>query len=127
MIRAKHNIRHDGLAYKKGAIIEGLSKDENERLVKLKAAEFIITPQEELQKQRVKNDFKEIPPEQFEELRAALDDLYNAEELKREAIEAGVDLTDATRKAEVIAAIINQGKADELLEDDDSNGDNDGE
>lgn len=38
MIRAKHNIRHDGVAYKKGAIIEGLTKDENERLVKLKAA-----------------------------------------------------------------------------------------
>lgn len=122
MIRAKHNIRHDGVAYKKGAIIEGLTKDENERLVKLKAAEFIITPQEELQKQKVKNSFKEIPPEQFEELRAALDDLYNAEELKREAVEAGVDLTDATRKAEVIAAIINQGKADELLEDEDNDG-----
>lgn len=122
MIRAKHNIRHDGVAYKKGAIIEGLTKDENERLVKLKAAEFIITPQEELQKQKVTNSFKEIPPEQFEELRAALDDLYNAEELKREAVEAGVDLTDATRKAEVIAAIINQGKADELLEDEDNDG-----
>jgi len=122
MIRAKHNIRHDGVAYKKGAIIEGLTKDENERLVKLKAAEFIITPQEELQKQKVTNSFKEIPPEQFEELRAALDDLYNAEELKREAVEAGVDLTDTTRKAEVIAAIINQGKADELLEDEDNNG-----
>ena len=122
MIRAKHNIRHDGVAYKKGAIIEGLTKVENERLVKLKAAEFIITPQEELQKQKVTNSFKEIPPEQFEELRAALDDLYNAEELKREAIEAGVDLTDATRKAEVIAAIINQGKADELLEDEDNDG-----
>lgn len=122
MIRAKHNIRHDGVAYKKGAIIEGLTKDENERLVKLKAAEFIITPQEELQKQKVTNSFKEIPLEQFEELRAALDDLYNAEELKREAVEAGVDLTDATRKAEVIAAIINQGKADELLEDEDNDG-----
>lgn len=122
MIRAKHNIRHDGVAYKKGAIIEGLTKDENERLVKLKAAEFIITPQEELQKQKVTNSFKEIPPEQFEELRAALDDLYNAEELKREAVEAGVDLTDTTRKAEVIAAIINQGKADELLEDEENNG-----
>ncbi|MER2089519.1 MAG: hypothetical protein ABS920_07265 [Sporosarcina sp.] len=128
MIRAKHNIRHDGVSYKKGAIIEGLSKDENERLVKLKAAEFIITPQEELQKQRVKNDFKEIPPEHFEELRAALDDLYNADELKREAIDAGVDLTGITRKPDVIAAIINQGKADELLEDDnESNGENDGE
>lgn len=126
MIRAKHNIRHDGVAYKKGAIIEGLTKDENERLVKLKAAEFIITPQEELQKQKVTNSFKEISPEQFEELRAALDDLYNAEELKREAVEAGVDLTDATRKAEVIAAIINQGKADELLEDE-ADQDNDGE
>lgn len=126
MIRAKHNIRHDGVAYKKGAIIEGLTKDENERLVKLKAAEFIITPQEELKKQKVTNSFKEIPPEQFEELRAALDDLYNAEELKREAVEAGVDLTDATRKAEVIAAIINQGKADELLEDE-ADQDNDGE
>lgn len=118
MIRAKHNIRHDGVAYKKGAIIDGLTKDENERLVKLKAAEFVITPQEELQKQKVTNNFTEIPPEQFEELSKDLDDAYNAEELKRAAQEVGVDLSGASRKSDIIAAIINQGKADELLEED---------
>ena len=128
MIRAKHNIRHDGVSYKKGAIIEGLTIKENERLVKLKAAEFVITPQEELQKQKVENNFTEIPPERFEELSKDLDDLYNAEELKKAAIDVGVDLTNVTRKPDVIAAIINQGKADELLEDDnDPDGKNDDE
>lgn len=128
MIRAKHNIRHDGVSYKKGAIIEGLTEKEKERLVKLKAAEFIITPQEELQKQKVNNDFKVVPPEQFEELSKELDDLYNAEELKKAAAEVGVDLTGVTRKSDVIEAIINQGKADELLEDDnDPDGKNDDE
>ena len=117
MIRAKHNIRHDGVTYLKGAIIEGLTKEDSERLVKLKAAEFVITPQEELRKQKIDNNSHEIPHELFEELSAALDNLYNAEELKREAIDVGVDLTGVTRKPDVIKAIINQGKADELLED----------
>ncbi|WP_342471633.1 hypothetical protein MHH70_12510 [Metasolibacillus sp. FSL H7-0170] len=118
MIRAKHNIRHDGVTYLKGAIIEGLTKEDSERLVKLKAAEFVITPQEELRKQKIDNNSHEIPPELFEELSAELDDLYNADELKRAATEVGVDLTGISRKSDVIAAIINQGKADELLEDD---------
>lgn len=110
MIRAKHNIRHDGVTYLKGAIIEGLTKEDSERLVKLKAAEFVITPQEELRKQKIDNNSHEIPPELFEELSAELDDLYNADELKRAATEVGVDLTGISRKSDVIAAIINQGK-----------------
>lgn len=124
MIRAKHNIRHDGVTYLKGAIIEGLTKEDSERLVKLKAAEFVITPQEELRKQKIDNNSHEIPPELFEELSAELDDLYNADELKRAATEVGVDLTGISRKSDVIAAIINQSKANELLEDDPDGADN---
>lgn len=124
MIRAKHTIRHDGVEYKKGAIISGLTKAAEQRLVTLKSAEFIISPEEELQQQQVSGQAFSIPPEQFEELSAELDDLYNAEELKKSAIEVGVDLTGVTRKSDVIAAIINQGKADELLEDDEDGNNN---
>lgn len=118
MIRAKHTIRHNDITYKKGAIIEGIGKSEEERLVVLKAAEYVLSPEEELKKQQVKGDKVEISPTEFEELRAALDEEYNAEELKRAAKAVGVDLTGVSTKAEVIAAIINQNKADELLEDD---------
>lgn len=117
MIRAKHTICHNNITYKRGAIIDGLSKSEEERLVRLKAAEYVLSPEEELRKQQVSNKF-EISPDEFEELRAALDEEYNAEELKRAAKAVGVDLTGASTKAEVIASIITQGKADELLEDD---------
>lgn len=120
MIRAKHPIRHDGVEYKKGAILSGLTKEAEQRLVSLKSAEFIISPEEELQQQQVSGEAFSIPPEQFEELSAELDDLFNAEELKKAAIEVGVDLTGVSRKSDVIAAIINQGKADELLEDDEN-------
>lgn len=118
MIRAKHAIRHNDVVYKKGAIIEGLTGSEEERLVRLKSAEYVISPEEELKKQQVDNDVKEIPPEVFEEYRVALDEEYNAEELKRVAKEVGVDLTGLTKKEPIIEAIIKQGKADELLEDD---------
>lgn len=124
MIRAKHAIRHDGVEYKKGAILKGLSELAEKRLVSLKSAEYVISPEEELQQQHVSGEAFSIPPEQFEELSAELDDLYNAEELKKAAIEVGVDLTGVTRKSDVIAAIINQGKADELLEDEDLDGGN---
>ena len=118
MIRAKHAIRHNDVVYKKGAIIEGLTGSEEERLARLKSAEYVISPEEELKKQQVANDVKVIPPELFEELRSALEEEYNAEELKRAAKEVGVDLTGLTRKEHIIEAIIKQGKADELLEDD---------
>lgn len=120
-------IRHDNKVYKKGAIIDGLSPNDEKRLVDLKAAEYVITPEEEMKKQKIDNNHVVISPEEFEELRVALDEEYNADELKRAAIEIGVDLGGATKKADVIAAIINQGKADELLEDeeDESNGDSD--
>lgn len=125
MIRAKHTIRHDSVEYKKGAILKGLTDVAEKRLVSLKSAEYVITPEEELQQQQVSGDAFSIPPEQFEEFSAELDDLYNAEDLKKAAIEVGVDLTGVSRKSDVIAAIINQGKADELLEDDeDPDGEN---
>ena len=124
MIRAKHTIRHDGIEFKKGAILKGLTEAAEKRLVSLKSAEYLITPEEELQQQQVSDNAFTIPPEQFEEFSAELDDLYNAEELKKAAVEVGVDLSGVTRKSDVIAAIINQGKADELLEDADQDGDN---
>lgn len=118
LIRAKHTICHNNITYKRGAIIDGLNRAEEERLVRLKAAEYVLSPEEELRKQQVKGNKTEISQEEFKELREALDAEYNAEELKRAAKAVGVDLNGASTKAEVIAAIINQGKADELLEDD---------
>lgn len=119
MIRAKHPIRHNGKQFLKGAIIEGLTAAEANRLVTLKSAEYILSPEEELAKQKAAGQSVTITSEQFEELRAALDDEYNAEELTRAAKDVGVDLTGVKGKAATIEAIIHQGKADELLEDDD--------
>lgn len=120
MIRAKFTIRHDEEVYKKGDLIKGLSAKEEKRLVELNAAEYIISPEEELRVQQVSEPIV-ISPELFEELRVALDEEYNAEELKREAKAIDVDLTGATTKGAIIEAIINQGKADELLEDGEPN------
>jgi len=117
MIRAKHNIRHSGVSYKKGALIQGLTEAEEKRLVKLKSAEYVISPDEEIQQQQQSENIFTVDPEKFKELAEALNDLYNADELKREAKDLGVDLTGITKKEDVIAAIINQGKADDLLED----------
>jgi len=118
MIRALHSIRHDDNHYAKGALIEGLTAAAMQRLVDLKAAEYVISPEEELKKQKVQAP-PTVSPEKFAELAEALNSLFNAEDLKREAKEVGVDLTGLTRKDDVIAAIINQGKAEELVEDDD--------
>lgn len=120
MIRALHCIRHDGVQYKKGALIEGLTAKAAQRLVDIKAAEYVVSPEEELKKQKVQAPPPVVTPEQFAEYAKDLDELYNADELKREAKEVGVDLTGITKKEDVIAAIINQGKADELLEDDEN-------
>ena len=117
MIRAKHNIRHSGVSYKKGALIQGLTEAEEKRLVKLKSAEYVISPDEEIQQQQQSENIFTVDPEKFKELAEALNDLYNADELKREAKDLGVDLTGITKKEDVIAAIINQGKADDSLED----------
>lgn len=117
MIRALETIRHNKVTYNKGAIISDLTKVSEKRLVSLKSAEYVITPEEEMKIQVAKGESKTIDPQLFEELRSDLDAEYNADELKREAKEVGVDLTGARTKDEVIAAIINQGKADELLED----------
>lgn len=117
MIRALETIRHNKTVYQKGSLLDGLADGEAKRLVNLKAAEYVISPDEELNIQTARQELK-IDAELFEEYRAALDEEYNAEELSREAKEVGVDLTGATTKKAMIAAIINQGKADELLEDD---------
>lgn len=124
MIRALHTIRHDDVEYKRGTVIKGLSETAKKRLVTLKAAEYVISPDEELQQQQVSGTAFKISPEQFGELSAALDDLYNAEELKKAAIDVGVNLIGITRKPAIIEAIIEQGKADELLEDDEQDGEN---
>lgn len=118
MIRAKFTIRHDEEFYKKGDLIKGLSAKEEKRLVEISAAEYIISPEEELRVQQVSEPIV-ISPELFEELRVALDTEYNAEELVREAKAIGVDLKGIKGKPATIEAIINQGKADELLEDED--------
>lgn len=117
MIRAKSNIRHNGVTFKKGALIKGLNTAEEKRLITLNSAEYVISPDEELQQQQVEETIT-VDPEKFEELATDLNELFNADELKKAALDVGVDLTGISKKADIIAAIINQGKADELLEDD---------
>lgn len=117
MIRALEAIRHNKTDYRKNAIIKGLSELDAKRLVELKSAVYVISPEEEMQIQQTEKSSVKVDPQLFEELRSSLDTEYNSEELSREAKEVGVDLTGATTKKAVIEAIINQGKADALLED----------
>lgn len=114
MIRAINTIRGEKV-YKPGELIEGFLASEEERLVRLGAAAYVVSPHEELQ--QVQKPVEAIDPALFNELKQALDENYNAEELKKAAKEVGVDLTGLTRKDDIIEAVINQGKADELLED----------
>lgn len=55
------------------------------------------------------------PEAELEKVRKALDDQYKADELKTVAKEAGVDFPYDVKKADLIAAIIEQGKAEALL------------
>jgi hypothetical protein len=55
------------------------------------------------------------PEAELEKVRKALDDQYKADELKTAAKEAGVDFPYDVKKADLIAAIIDQGKAEALL------------
>ncbi|MFX3673291.1 MAG: hypothetical protein ACE3JQ_02420 [Paenisporosarcina sp.] len=116
VVRALENIRHSGKTFKAGDVVKGLSKKDEKRLLDLKSVETIITA-EEVKSTVVVLD---VDPVKFKELRDALDENYNADELKRAAKEVKVelDVTDTT-KEKVMEAIIKQGKADELLEDDD--------
>ena len=117
VVRALENIRHSGKTFKAGDVVKGLSKKDEKRLLDLKSVELIVTA-EEITSSVVEVD---VDPVLFKELRDALDENYNADELKRAAKEAKVELgaTDTT-KEKVMEAVIKQGKADELLEDEDS-------
>jgi hypothetical protein len=55
------------------------------------------------------------PDAELEKVRKALDDQYKADELKAAAKEAGVDFAYDVTKTNLIAAIIEQGKAEALL------------
>lgn len=113
MFIAKENIRHSGKNFEAGDVLKGLSKKDEERLLKLKAIEKVIT-EKEIEKNEQTID---ITPELYKELRDALDENYNADELKSEAREVGVQFEANATKEKVMEAIITQGKADELLED----------
>lgn len=115
MLRVLNTINHSGTVYKAGDIIKGLSEKESERLLRLRAVEKVVTEKEIEQKV---NKF-EVDPDVFKELRDALDENYNADELKAAAREVGVQFESNATKEKVMEAIITQGKADELLEDED--------
>lgn len=114
-IRALENIRHSGVTYMSGDLIRGLSDSDKKRLLGLKSAEEVVTVSEI---QEIVQDL-EVDPALFKELRDALDENYNADELKRVAKKVGVQFDSRDLKEKVMEAVIKQGKADELLEDDD--------
>lgn len=101
---AEERIRHNGKIYEKGEEVKGLSKKDEKRLIdlgKVKQFELSIEPP------------KVVPPEK------ALDKKYNRDSLAAAAAEAGVNFNEDATKAVLIAAIIEQGKAEELLKDED--------
>lgn len=114
-IKALESIRHSGMVYEPGDIVRGLSVDEKERLLALKSAERVETIAE------VEETVQEVDvdPVLFKELRDALDENYNAEELKRSAKDVGVQFDNKDTKEKVMEAIIKQGKTNLLLEEDD--------
>lgn len=113
-IRALERIRHSGRIYTAGDIIHNLTDGEKERLIELKSAEVVETFSE------VTNAVQEIDvdPELFKELKKDLDENFNADDLKREAKNVGVEFDSKDTKDKVMEAIIKQGKVDLLLEED---------
>ncbi|GEN83623.1 hypothetical protein SLU01_19350 [Sporosarcina luteola] len=112
-IRALETIRHSGMVYKPGDIVNGLSDSEKERLLLLKSAERVETFSDVVEVvQEV-----DVDPELFKELRDDLDANYNADELKRAAKNAGVQFDAKDTKEKVMEAVIKQGKVELLLED----------
>lgn len=97
---ALETIRHNGAVYKPGDSLEKLTKKEEKRLVELKSAEY--------------KDAK--PPSPEELLAKELDKKYNRNPLAEAAVAASVEFSEDATKAVLIAAIIEQGKAEELLQ-----------
>lgn len=113
-IKATESIRHSGRQFKSGDLIKGLNAEDEKRLLDLKSAEKVFTDQE------IENTVTENPvdPKVFAELSKDLDENFNAEELKREAKNAGVQFETNATKTQVIEAVIKQDKVSLLLEED---------
>ncbi|MEX3625840.1 hypothetical protein [Viridibacillus arvi] len=114
-IEALEMIRHNNEKYPKGSILS-LADNEEARLIKLKAAKPVITA-EKVQIPAPAPALKTIDDDLFNELKDALEENYNRADLAREAKKAGVIFETDALKNDIIEAVILQGKADELLED----------
>ena len=100
---AEERIRHNGKVFEKGEEVKGLAKKDEKRLLdlrKVKKLDFSAEPQK-----------TKLSPEK------ALDKKYTRDLLVEVATNAGVNFPEDATKAVIIAAIIEQGKAEELLND----------
>lgn len=112
-LQALTTVNHSGKIYGKGSLIEKLTKKEEERLIRLRAAQRVQTV---VMAEKVAQP--PINPAEYEALKRDLDEAYGADELLRQAKSHKVDLAAGTKKEQVIEAIIAQGFVNEFLEDD---------
>ncbi len=110
-IKTLEKIRHNGEEIPSGESIS-LNEQEEKRLVLLNSAEYVKETKE-------LDDFVEeieVDPEEYEELSEGLKGSFKAEELVKEAKKHNV-VIESQRKDDVIHAIITQGKAEDILKE----------
>lgn len=109
-IVAKEWIRHSGKLFKSGDAIDGLTPQEEDRLISLDSAFRPIDYSKKASEVEI-----EVDKDYFSKYNKLLDSSFDAESLQKVAKKCGVSL-QSTRKKDVIEAIIKQGKAELILE-----------
>lgn len=109
------SITLEGVDLEAGNVVE-LSEKSAQALINEGNAVESSPEGEPIEKEDAADPVAQYQPEAaLEKTRKALDDQYKMEELKPAAKEAGVDFAYDVTKANLIAAIIEQGKAEALL------------
>ncbi|XJZ25955.1 hypothetical protein ACF5W4_11135 [Bacillota bacterium Lsc_1132] len=113
----RESITLEGQEIEAGEVVELSETSARALITEEKAAE--ATPDEETAAALKQLDGQDPEGQdqaaEVEKIRKALDDQYKADELKKAAKDAGVEFPYDVKKPDLIAAIIDQGKAEALL------------
>ncbi|MFC4403314.1 hypothetical protein [Gracilibacillus xinjiangensis] len=115
MLELYERVTHNGRTYEAGQSIENIEKKQAERLVRLGAAFFVGNKQGNASPDEGEtNNISERNEEDLKRLAEELDDIeYN--DLKSLANQVGVEFKGQIKSVDLIRAIIDQGKAEEIL------------
>lgn len=115
MIITKERIRHNGVEYAVNAKIEDINEKDAERLVNLGVAfylEVVQVPADDGGENKDPNQVDLTPEEAAEEL----DKLFDYAELKEAAKTVELEFAGNISKANLIALILEQNKAEEIFD-----------